>query len=107
MSQVDEARASVKTADARVEELQAVINDSTIKSPVEGRLQYRLVELGAVLPQGGKIATVINLNDVYTTVYLPSAQAGRLKLGMTPTLRASSSMPTRTTSSPHRSVRGA
>jgi HlyD family secretion protein len=84
MSQVDEARATVKTADARVEELQAVINDSTIKSPVEGRLQYRLVELGAVLPPGGKIATVINLNDVYTTVYLPSAQAGRLKVGNDP-----------------------
>ena len=84
MSQVDEARATVKTADARVEELQAVINDSTIKSPVEGRLQYRLVELGAVLPPGGKIATVIDLNDVYTTVYLPSAQAGRLKVGNDP-----------------------
>ncbi|MGA8584372.1 MAG: HlyD family efflux transporter periplasmic adaptor subunit [Roseiarcus sp.] len=84
MSQVDEARATVKTADARVEELQAVINDSTIKSPVEGRLQYRLVEPGAVLPPGGKIATVIDLNDVYTTVYLPSAQAGRLKVGNDP-----------------------
>ena len=84
MSQVDEARATVKTADARVEELQAVINNSTIKSPVEGRLQYRLVELGAVLPPGGKIATVIDLNDVYTTVYLPSAQAGRLKVGNDP-----------------------
>ena len=84
MSQVDEARATVKTADARVEELQAVINDSTIKSPVQGRLQYRLVEPGAVLPPGGKIATVIDLNDVYTTVYLPSAQAGRLKVGNDP-----------------------
>ena len=60
-SQVDEARAAVKTADARVEELQAVVDDSTIKSPVRGRVQYRLVEPGAVLPPGGKIATVIDL----------------------------------------------
>src|SRR5271166_3585967 len=43
-SQVDEAQASVKTADAKVEELQAVVDDSTIKSPVQGRVQYRLVE---------------------------------------------------------------
>ncbi len=84
MSQVDEARATVKTADARVEELQAVINDSTITSPVEGRLQYRLVEPGAVLPPGGKVATVIDLNDVYTTVYLAAPQAGRLKVGNDP-----------------------
>ena len=83
-SQVDEARASVKTADAKVEELQAVVNDSTIKSPVQGRVQYRLVEPGAVLPPGGKIATVIDLSDVYTTVFLPAPQAGRLKVGNDP-----------------------
>jgi HlyD family secretion protein len=80
-SQVDEARAAVKTADARVEELQAVVDDSIIKSPVRGRVQYRLVEPGAVLPPGGKIATVIDLADVYTTVFLPGPQAGRLKIG--------------------------
>ncbi len=84
MSQVDEARASVKTADAKVEELQAVVDDSEIKSPVEGRVQYRLVEPGAVLPPGGKIATVIDLSDVYTTVFLPAQQAGRLKVGNDP-----------------------
>src|SRR5271169_1114895 len=80
-SQVDEARAAVKTADAKVEELQAVVDDSTIKSPVRGRVQYRLVEPGAVLPPGGKIATVIDLQDVYMTVFLPALEAGRLKVG--------------------------
>jgi len=80
-SKVDEARASVKTADARVAELQAVVDDSTVRSPVRGRVQYRLVEPGAVLPPGGKIATVIDLADVYTTVFLPGPQAGRLKIG--------------------------
>ena len=74
-SQVDEARASVKTADAKVEELQAVIDNSTIKSPVQGRVQYRLVEPGAVLPPGGKIATVIDLiGRLYDRV--PSRSAG-------------------------------
>jgi HlyD family secretion protein len=80
-SQVDEAYAAIKTADAKVEELQAVVTDSTIVSPVQGRVQYRLVEPGAVLPAGGKIATVIDLSDVYTTVFLPGPQAGRLKVG--------------------------
>jgi HlyD family secretion protein len=80
-SQVDEAAAAVKTADAKVEELQATIDDSTIKSPVRGRVQYRLVEPGSVLPSGGKIATVIDLSDVYMTIYLPGPQAGRLKIG--------------------------
>ena len=83
-SQVNEARAAIKTADAKVEELQAVVTDSTIVSPVQGRVQYRLVEPGAVLPAGGKIATVIDLSDVYTTVFLPAPQAGRLKVGNDP-----------------------
>jgi len=83
-SQVNEARAAIKTADAKVEELQAVVTDSTIMSPVQGRVQYRLVEPGAVLPAGGKIATVIDLSDVYTTVFLPGPQAGRLKVGSDP-----------------------
>jgi HlyD family secretion protein len=80
-AQVDEAQAAVETADAKVKELQAVINDSTIRSPVRGRVQYRLVEPGAVLPPGGKILTVIDLSDVYTTVFLPAPVAGRLKIG--------------------------
>jgi HlyD family secretion protein len=80
-SQVDEAQAAVKTADAKVAELQAVVDDSVIRSPVRGRVQYRLVEPGAVLPPGGKIATVIDLSDVYTTVFLPAPVAGRLKIG--------------------------
>ncbi len=80
-SQVDEAIASVKTADAKVAELQAVVDDSTINSPVQGRVQYRLVEPGAVLPPGGKILTVIDLSDVYTTVFVPAPVAGRLTIG--------------------------
>ena len=83
-SQVNEASASIETADAKVAEQQAVVDDSTIRSPVEGRVQYRLVEPGAVLPPGGKIATVIDLSDVYTTVFLPGPQAGRLKVGNDP-----------------------
>ena len=80
-SQVDKALASVKTADAKVAELQAVVDNSAIRSPVRGRVQYRLVEPGAVLPPGGKILTVIDLSDVYTTVFVPAPVAGRLKIG--------------------------
>ncbi len=78
---VDEAQAAVKAADANVERLQAVVNDTTISSPVRGRVQYRLIETGAVLSAGGRIATVLDLSDVYTTIYVPASVAGRLKIG--------------------------
>jgi HlyD family secretion protein len=80
-SQVDEAQAAVKAADANVERLRSVLNDATITSPVRGRVQYRLIETGAVLSAGGRIATVLDLSDVYTTIFLPASVAGRLKVG--------------------------
>lgn len=79
--QIDEAQAAVKAADANVKRLQAQFNDTTITSPVRGRVQYRLIEPGAVLSAGGRIATVLNLSDVYTTIFLPASVAGQLKIG--------------------------
>lgn len=78
---IDEAQASVKAADANVERLRSQLNDTTISSPVRGRVQYRLIEPGAVLSAGGRIATVLDLSDLYTTVFLPASVAGQLKIG--------------------------
>jgi HlyD family secretion protein len=78
---VDEAQAGVKAADAKVNQLQSNLNDTTITSPVRGRVQYRLIEPGAVLPAGGRILTVLNLSDVYTTIFVPASVAAQLKIG--------------------------
>jgi HlyD family secretion protein len=78
---IDEAQAAVRAADANVERLQSQLNDTTISSPVRGRVQYRLIEPGAVLPAGGRIATVLDVSDVYTTIFLPASVAGQLKIG--------------------------
>jgi HlyD family secretion protein len=78
---VNQAEAGVKAADADVARLQSLFNDTTIVSPVRGRVQYRLIEPGAVLPAGGRMATVIDLSDVYMTIFLPASVAGRLKIG--------------------------
>ena len=42
---------------------------------------YRLAEVGEVLAAGGKVLTLVNLNDVYMEIFLPSEQAARLKIG--------------------------
>ena len=74
-------RPAVKAADAKVNQLQTELDDTTIASPVRGRVQYRLIEPGAVLPAGGRIATVLDLSDVYTTIFVPASVAGQLKIG--------------------------
>jgi len=61
--------------------IQTRIDDATLTSPVKGRVLYRLAEVGEVLAAGGKALTLVNLDDVYMEIFLPSEQAARLKIG--------------------------
>jgi len=78
---VANTEAAIEAAIAQSERLKSDINDSTLKSPISGRVQYRLAEPGEVLPAGGKVMTIVNLADVYMTVFLPSNDSGRLAIG--------------------------
>jgi len=75
------AEASIEAAIAQTERIKSDINDSVLKSPISGRVQYRLAEPGEVLAAGGKLLTIIDLTDVYMTVFLSSKDAGRLAIG--------------------------
>jgi len=80
-SRVAEADAAVAAAQARVESLRATLNDTSLKAPINGRVLYRLAEAGEVLAAGGKALTLVDLSDMYMTVYLPTDKAGQVALG--------------------------
>jgi HlyD family secretion protein len=80
-SRVAEADAAVAAAVAKVESLQATLNDTTLKAPISGRVLYRLAEPGEVLAAGGKALTLLDLSDMYMTIYLPTYKAGQVALG--------------------------
>ncbi|MFU6989237.1 HlyD family secretion protein [Pseudomonas paraeruginosa] len=80
-SQVIEAQSAIEAARASVARLQADIDDSLLKAPRNGRVQYRVAQPGEVLPAGGKLLNMVDLADVYMTFFLPSMQAGRVELG--------------------------
>lgn len=80
-SRVAEAEAAVATAQARVDSLRATLNDTSLKAPISGRVLYRLAEAGEVLAVGGKALTLVDLSDMYMTVYLPTDKAGQVALG--------------------------
>ena len=46
-----------------------------------GRVQYRLARAGEVVAAGQRVLTILDLNDVYMTIYLPANVAGPLMLG--------------------------
>ena len=75
------AQAAVADAKATVERVQSDIHDSTLIAPREGRVQYRVAQPGEVLPSGGKVLNMVDLNDVYMTFFLPTNWAGRVKQG--------------------------
>ncbi len=80
-AQVVDAQAAIDSAHAAIESIKADINDSVLKSPRDGRVQYRVAEPGEVLSAGGRVLNLVDLGDVYMTFFLPTAQAGRVSLG--------------------------
>ena len=71
----------VDAVKATTKEIQTQIDDCVLKSPVLGRVLYRLAEPGEVLGSGGKVLTLVNLADVYMEIFVPSAQASRIAIG--------------------------
>lgn len=80
-SQVAGARAAVDAARANVERIRADITDSSLKTPRDGRVQYRVAQPGEVVGAGGRVLSLIDLSDVYMTFFLPTTAAGRVALG--------------------------
>ncbi len=80
-NRVLEADATVQEKIARVASLKSNLDDLTLKAPVNGRILYRLAEPGEVLSPGGKVFSLLDMNDVYMYVYLPSADAGSVTIG--------------------------
>ncbi|MCO6538399.1 MAG: HlyD family efflux transporter periplasmic adaptor subunit [Gilliamella sp.] len=78
---VDSATSAINVASANIKRIQADIDDSTLNAPVDGRIQYRIAQLGEVLPSGGKVLNLINLYDVYLTFFLPETVAGKVGIG--------------------------
>jgi HlyD family secretion protein len=80
-SQVTEAQSSIEAAGATLERLQVELDDTVLKAARSGRIQYRLVEPGAVIAAGARVATLIDLSDVTMTLFLPETAAGKVALG--------------------------
>lgn len=80
-SLVVDAEAEVEAVRATIERIQADIDDSTLRSPRDGRVQFRVAQLGEVLPAGGRVLNLVDLGDVYMTFFLPTLAAGRTVYG--------------------------
>ncbi|MBV2186647.1 MAG: HlyD family secretion protein [Rhizobium sp.] len=75
------AEAAAAAAKAAIEAIDVQIEDSTLKAPRKGRVQYIVTREGEVVAAGGRVVNMVDLNEVYMTFFLQTADAGRAGLG--------------------------
>ncbi len=80
-AQVAVAAAAMQASKHNAELIRVNIADNTLIAPKDGPIQYRLANIGEVLPSGGKVFTMLDGSYVYMDVFLPTVSAGKVKLG--------------------------
>jgi HlyD family secretion protein len=75
------AMAAVRMDTDKANYIQINIDDDTLVAPTDGPIEYRLAELGEILPVGGKVYTMLDATYVYMDIFLPTDSAGRVHLG--------------------------
>lgn len=80
-AQVISAQSQVEAIDATLERIQVEIDDSQLRAPRDGRVQFRVAQPGEVLPAGGRVMNLLDVSDVYMTFFLPTEVVGRIALG--------------------------
>jgi HlyD family secretion protein len=81
IARLNAAHHALEAATHDVELYKVNIDDNTLTAPRDGRIEYRVANVGEVLPAGGKVFTMLDINYVYMDIYLPTLTAGRIKLG--------------------------
>jgi HlyD family secretion protein len=78
---VAEAQHALDAATHDVELYRVNILDNTLVAPRDGPIEYRVANVGEVLAAGGKVFTMLDSSYVYMDIYLPTAEAGRVRIG--------------------------
>ena len=80
-ARVAQAEQALTAAQHDVELYKVNIADNTLVAPRDGRIQYRIANVGEVLGAGGRVMTMIDVASVYMDIYLPTVEAGRARIG--------------------------
>ncbi len=76
-----EAQAAVAAAQAQIDQAASVNDDMAIRAPIAGRVEYKIAEVGNVIGAGSKVVSLLDPRDASMTVFLPTTQISRLKVG--------------------------
>ncbi|MCT8973921.1 HlyD family secretion protein [Microbaculum marinisediminis] len=77
-SQVIAAKSDIEAVRATIDRIQVEIDDSLLAAPRDGRVQYIVARPGEVVGPGNTVLNMVDLDEVYMTFFLPTAEAGVL-----------------------------
>ena len=74
------AKGQALSARGRVKEIEAVLDENKLISPIDGTVINRLAEPGELVVPGRPIVTIIDLSDLYVRVFVAGKDIGRIRL---------------------------
>lgn len=78
---ISQAQAGVNQAEAQSKQANSQNDDMLIRTPIAGRVEYKIVDVGNVVGAGSKIVSLLNPKDVYLNIFLPAHQSNSVKIG--------------------------
>ena len=85
-AQIAQARAQVEAAQASLRQAQLDVNDTTLYSPIAGRVGDRSVRIGQYVQPGTRLLTVVPVQSVYLEANFKETQIGHMMPGQRATL---------------------
>lgn len=79
--QLDQARLQVQTAQARVAAARVRVSDANIRSSINGIVNKRMIEPGAVVSPGTALFELVDVSRLKLSVTVNEAQVANLKVG--------------------------
>ncbi|MDY6941666.1 MAG: efflux RND transporter periplasmic adaptor subunit [Pseudomonadota bacterium] len=80
-AELEAFKAQLRQAQATLAEQTSYANELRIRSPVNGTLLTRNVELGERVVPGMALFTLVDLNQLYLKIYVPEPRLGQITLG--------------------------
>jgi RND family efflux transporter MFP subunit len=87
--QLDQANLALENAEARVSQAKIRIGDANIKSSINGIVNKRYIEPGAVVSPGTQLFELVDVSKLKLNITINETQVANLKIGDKATVRAS------------------
>ena len=85
-AQIAQARAQMEAAQAQLNQSKLDLDDTTLLSPVAGRVGDRTIRVGQYVQPGTRLMTVVPVQSLYLEANFKETQVGRMRVGQPATL---------------------